>query len=74
MIYTAHNTGGTMSHEMHSYEMIRTRDGSLIDLLSYGEITVTQDGLLTSFLAGWDSAKLSDKKFAQMLVGKAGWN
>lgn len=70
MVLTAQKTGDDTKMEMYPYEMLRDGEGKLVDLLFYGEPQVVRDSLLTSFLRGFASAKLSDREIAAMLVSR----
>jgi hypothetical protein len=60
----------SLKQSLHVVEMLRDGSGKLVDLLHDREemnVDNTSSNLLTSFLAGFESAKLSDKDFAHIL-------
>lgn len=58
----------TITESVHIVDMLRDGSGELVDLLHRkDEMQEVHSPLLTAFLAGFESTKLSDKEFARIM-------
>lgn len=66
------NGKSTIQQTLQTAELLRDGNGTLIDLLPSEKILDAEGGLLVAFLAGFESAKLSDDAFAAIVRKASG--
>ena len=67
-VLDANHATRTLKQSVHIVDMIRDGSGKLVDLFHRkDEIQEVNSPLLTAFLAGFESTKLSDEEFARLI-------
>jgi len=67
-VLDANHATRKLTESVHIVDMIRDGSGELVDLLHRkDEMQEVHNPILTAFLAGFESTKLSDKEFARLI-------